>query len=104
LATQIQPAGLHLPRPDGDSDDVQSAGINGDRNARASGPVGFGRLFAEEALLEEFGHMGADGVRAELGSQMELPAAQRSLATQNSENLALLKGQDWLFTTEHDRK
>ena len=92
LAAQIQAAGLYVTRPDGDSDNVQSAGIDGDRNSRASGPAGFGRLFAEEALLQEFGHMGTDGVGDEAWLVDGVASAERSLATQNSQNFALLKG------------
>ena len=104
LAAQIQPARIDTSRTDGRSDDVESAGVDGHGNAGSPGPAGLSRVLLQQPLVEQFRHKGANRVWTQLGPLVQLPTAERPFVAENSQNSTLMRGQDWLFITEHDRK
>ena len=104
LTAEVQPARLHVPRTNGGSNDMERTGIDGHGDARASGSAGLSRLLAQKASFEQFGHVRADSIGSEFGALVQLPTAERSFATKNSQNSALMERQDRLFITDHDRK
>jgi hypothetical protein len=104
LAAQIQPARLDMSRSDGGSDNVEPACIDGKGYSRSSGPAGLGSVFSQEPSIEEVGHEGANRIWPQLRPLMQLPPADRPFFAENSKNSALIRRQDWLFITEHDRK
>lgn len=104
LPAEIQATRFHVARPNGGSNDMKRAGVDGDGDPRSSGPAGLRGLFSQQVPSQKFSDLGAHRIGPELRSLMQLPPAERSLAAKNSENSALMERQDGLFTTDHDRK
>jgi len=90
LSLQIEPAGLDVAGPDGESHDAQPRGVDTQRDAWASRTLGLCRAFAQQPYLQHRGNVVADRIGARSGPLVELPATQRTFAANQAKDFALL--------------